>query len=215
MRLATEETGRSRENSTMPTEATNNLTKRKVKAMETKRSLFEAGSRLIAERGIEHVTADDIVAECGVAKGTFFFHFQSMGNFIGCIAQQNESAIAETVEGSRGLPLPERLELFAREWLGTLTILGTALVRQLMTYGLDESSDINEFAHTMLRKILQEAVESGELASDYDVDACESFLYAHLYGMAFTWCADGGKDVPDFETSMMKPMLDLAKSIES
>ncbi|MBQ6452767.1 MAG: helix-turn-helix transcriptional regulator, partial [Coriobacteriales bacterium] len=69
---------------------TGELNKRQLQALETKRLLLETGRALIAERGIEHVTAEDIVSVAGVAKGTFFFHFGSMGNFIMSLSKMNE-----------------------------------------------------------------------------------------------------------------------------
>ena len=197
-----------------PPENTGGLTKRQAKAAETKRLVFETGKRLIAERGFRNVSVDDIVAECGVARGTFFFHFKSMGNFLNCVAQQNEPFIAKAVEESRGLPLLERIEVFAREWLGTLTLFGADLVRQLMTSGLDEPHESDEFAKIMLRSILQEAVEAGELAQDWDIETCERVLYAYLYGLAYVWCAQGRQDdavLP--EGSLLDPIRKLVDAI--
>src|SRR5262249_50089911 len=40
-------------------------------------SLLDVALALFAEQGIEATTVDDIVARAGVAKGTFYHHFES------------------------------------------------------------------------------------------------------------------------------------------
>ena len=48
------------------------MTRRKQQAIETKQKLLDAADALVKERGFDAVSVDDIVAVCGVAKGTFY-----------------------------------------------------------------------------------------------------------------------------------------------
>ncbi|HEX8789597.1 MAG TPA: TetR/AcrR family transcriptional regulator [Polyangiaceae bacterium] len=50
---------------------------RQVKADETRRRLFAAGTELLVEQGYVATTAKQIARRAGVAKGTFFFHYKS------------------------------------------------------------------------------------------------------------------------------------------
>ena len=52
------------------------MTRRKQQAIETKQKLLDAADALVKERGFDAVSVDDIVAVCGVAKGTFYLYFQ-------------------------------------------------------------------------------------------------------------------------------------------
>jgi AcrR family transcriptional regulator len=45
---------------------------------KTRTQLIQAARALYAERPIELVTIDDLVGEAGVAKGTFYVHFQNL-----------------------------------------------------------------------------------------------------------------------------------------
>ena len=44
----------------------------------TRSQILEAGAMLLAERPLAAVTVDSVVEAAGVAKGTFYYHFQSM-----------------------------------------------------------------------------------------------------------------------------------------
>ncbi|MEK1890465.1 MAG: TetR family transcriptional regulator, partial [Phyllobacterium sp.] len=48
------------------------------KRVKTRAQLVEAANSLFAGRAVESVTVDDVVQEAGVAKGTFYTHFDSL-----------------------------------------------------------------------------------------------------------------------------------------
>ena len=56
------------------------------RAARTREALMEAGLRLFAERPVDAVPIDDIVAAAGVAKGSFFNHFRDKQHFANTIA---------------------------------------------------------------------------------------------------------------------------------
>src|SRR3954469_13162256 len=48
------------------------------KRSRTRAQIVEAGATLMAERPFEALTVDAVGEAAGVAKGTFYYHFQSM-----------------------------------------------------------------------------------------------------------------------------------------
>src|SRR3954467_4468797 len=48
------------------------------KRARTRAQIVEAGAMLLAERPLEALTVDAVVEAAGVAKGTFYYHFQSI-----------------------------------------------------------------------------------------------------------------------------------------
>jgi len=48
----------------------------------TAEALVEAGVRLAEEKGLSQMAVDDVVARAGVAKGTFYVHFASRGEYL-------------------------------------------------------------------------------------------------------------------------------------
>ncbi|KCZ86104.1 TetR family transcriptional regulator [Hyphomonas adhaerens MHS-3] len=77
----------------------------------TRRSLIDAGLQLFAKRPVDAVPIDDIVAVAGVAKGSFFNHFEDKKKFASAIATEIRLDIeARVVEANRDLTDPlERL----------------------------------------------------------------------------------------------------------
>jgi len=66
-----------------------NSTKRtSPRSTRTRHSLVEAGLQLFAERPVDAVPIDDIVAAAGVAKGSFFNHFEDKKTFADAIGAE-------------------------------------------------------------------------------------------------------------------------------
>ena len=81
------------------------------RSARTRKSLVEAGLQLFAERPVDAVPIDDIVAAAGVAKGSFFNHFEDKKQFANAIATEIRMDIeARVAEANRELDDPlERL----------------------------------------------------------------------------------------------------------
>ncbi len=81
------------------------------RSTRTRLSLVEAGLQLFAERPVDAVPIDDIVAAAGVAKGSFFNHFEDKQAFAAAIGSEIRMDVeARIEEANRGLEDPlERL----------------------------------------------------------------------------------------------------------
>ncbi|WP_183094546.1 TetR family transcriptional regulator [Nocardioides stalactiti] len=51
--------------------------RRELNRVRTRQAIADAAARLVAERGIDATTADDIAAAAGIGRATFFRHFES------------------------------------------------------------------------------------------------------------------------------------------
>lgn len=58
------------------------------RAARTRAALIAAGFELLAERPIDAIPIDDVVAKAGVAKGSFFNHFADKPEFAAAIATE-------------------------------------------------------------------------------------------------------------------------------
>jgi AcrR family transcriptional regulator len=69
----------------------------------TRQALVGAGLRLLAQRPIDAIAIDEIVAEAGVGKGSFYNHFDDKAALAGAIAAairiETERAVAEANAG--------------------------------------------------------------------------------------------------------------------
>ena len=58
------------------------------KRARTRAQIVEAGAMLLAERPPEALTVDAVVEAAGVAKGTFYYHFQSMEELAAAVGEK-------------------------------------------------------------------------------------------------------------------------------
>ena len=77
------------------------------KRARTRAQIVEAGAMLLAERPLEALTVDAVVEAAGVAKGTFYYHFQSMEELAAAVGEKLGESFDELLAPARlGLPDP-------------------------------------------------------------------------------------------------------------
>lgn len=78
------------------------------RAIRTRSALLDAGLDLLAERPIDAIAIDELVAAAGVAKGSFFNHFGDKYGFANAIAEQVRTdieALIGALNAGQGDPL--------------------------------------------------------------------------------------------------------------
>ena len=68
------------------------------KRARTRAQILEAGTMLLAERPPEALTVDAIVEAAGVAKGTFYYHFQSIEELAAAVGAKLGESFDETAD---------------------------------------------------------------------------------------------------------------------
>lgn len=71
------------------------------KRVKTRAQLVEAANVLFAGRAVESVTVDDVVQEAGVAKGTFYTHFDSLEALAAAVAEELVQSFDELLQPGR------------------------------------------------------------------------------------------------------------------
>ncbi len=81
------------------------------KGEKRKQELLQIAYRMFIERGYENTSIDDIIAEAGIAKGTYYYYFsskeQTLEEVIGMMIEQ-EAAIASGVLMA-DIPVPQKI----------------------------------------------------------------------------------------------------------
>src|SRR4029453_7938536 len=77
------------------------------KRAKTRAQIVEAGAMLLAERPPEALTVDTVVEAAGVAKGTFYYHFQSIEERASAVGDKLRESFDEILTPARlGMPDP-------------------------------------------------------------------------------------------------------------
>ena len=71
------------------------------KRAKTRAQIVGAGLMLLAERPPEALTIDNIVEAAGVAKGTFYYHFQSIEELVAAVGAELADSFDELLAPSR------------------------------------------------------------------------------------------------------------------
>ena len=201
------------------------MTERSKKALATRGKLLDSARKLIGQSGYDSVTVDDIVADCGVAKGTFYHYFKSKSDILSYLSDSFYETIqaSEALDGHTGLM--GRLHGFVSRWFKDVSTNNLHFAREaIRLYTTAEGGEYGEKVSHMdqgielIRSYLSSALDSGELKAETPVDTIAKALMFSLQGSTLYQCKhDRDFDVmawkDEFIQHVLNPLLEpwLAK----
>ena len=166
----------------------------------TKSKIVSAAWRLFYEQGYENTTVDEIIALSGTSKGSFYHYFDGKDALLGSLAYLFD----EEYEHLRTQIPPDMHTVDAlcflnRELFGMIenrvdiNLLTRLYSTQLTTKGEKHLLDHNRVYYKLLRKLVLDGQEKGELTKDKSVNDI-----VRLYAMAerallYDWCLCEGE----------------------
>ncbi|WP_407688112.1 TetR/AcrR family transcriptional regulator [Mycobacterium sp. HUMS_1102779] len=138
--------------------------------------LLDAARRLVAARGADAVTMDDVAAAAGVGKGTLFRRFGSRAGLMMVLLDEDERATQQAFlfgppPLGPGAPPPDRLVAFGRQRIGFAHAHHTLL----SAANRDPHSRFNApsmVQRTHVRMLLRAAGTTGDLEVQTDALLC-------------------------------------------
>ena len=170
--------------------------KKRIAAERTRRKIMEASEKLIAARGFDNVTVDEITAEAGVSKGSFYTYFKRKEDVVGEIAHEHfETVRTRSDELESGVC--DKIAAFLMESMKYIVKSGVKLAQQWLKCGMEPelTTDVsNKFAYDtrVVREILEAAVKSGELAPETPAETIARLVTAEYYGAVTCWSLTDG-----------------------
>ena len=179
------------------------MNKRQLCAQETKRKLISTALELLKEKGFDAINVSEITHKAGVAKGTFYTYFKRKEDIVLDISRVPFSEIADELENMKEMAIIEKLTHYFHRFMECVEACGINTCRQWTKDVLDPNNVPDnkdgqkwKYDYEMLRDILTNAVNSGELKKDTPVDLLAHILICELYGMMTCWCMSDGKFEP-------------------
>ena len=169
------------------------------KAKTTKKKIVSAAWKLFYEQGYDNTTVDDIVEESGTSKGSFYHYFEGKDALLSSLSFLFDEKYEELMPSvDPQMHSVDKLLYLNRELFGvientvSLELLARLFSSQLITKGERHLLDHSRVYYRVLRTILAEGQQRGQIRDDVTVNEL-SKLYALLErGLMYDWCICNG-----------------------
>lgn len=179
------------------------MTKRKMLARDTKKSLLAAACALLAEKGFEAINVEEITKAANVSKGTFYTYFKRKEDIVLEISRAPFRETMDEIARMENADLVARLSCYFEKFVFNFQRSGIHICRQwakevLTPPNVKDSMDGTKWFYDFgeLKKLLQEAVCRGELSATAPVETITQIFISELYGLMTGWCMSDGKFNP-------------------
>jgi AcrR family transcriptional regulator len=178
----------------------------------TRALLFDVAMRLFERDGYDAVNVDDIVRESGVARGTFYFHYESKEDVLYEAVRRGEVEIsARMARVSLERPLVEVLQAccdgFADLWGSRRDFLGEAGSVGMRRIVAAREERENEPLRVELVKHVERALAAGELTSTLPAQMLADVFLLDVFAALMAWAATGEPDLATVMAGMIELFL--------
>lgn len=172
----------------------------KKTSRKTKSKIVEAAWKLFYDQGYEDTTVEEIIEESGTSKGSFYHYFEGKDALLGSLAYMFDEKYEELKEviqdnqSSYDVLIFLNKELFQMiENKVDLELLRRLLSTQLITKGEKHLLDHNRVYYKLLRRIIVEGQEKGELIASVNANEIVKYYALCERGMLYDWCLCNGE----------------------
>ncbi len=131
------------------------------RAARTRAALLAAGFELLAERPIDAIAVDDIVARAGVAKGSFFNHFIDKQSFAAAIGAAVRAELEERVGAANAGVVDPALRLASGMRVAVAFALDERKRAIIMLRGLELATGIDHDLNRGIRADIDALIAAG------------------------------------------------------
>ena len=172
----------------------------KKNARNTRSRIVNAAWKLFYEQGYEDTTVEEIIDVSHTSKGSFYHYFDGKDALLGTLSSLFDEKYQELslcLEG--GGSAMEKLLFLNRELFGmiensvSVELLARLLSTQLVTNGEKHLLDRNRTYYKLLRRIIGEGVEAGELNPRLSVSEMVKLYAISERALMYDWCLCGGE----------------------
>ena len=187
----------------------------KKNTRNTKGRIIEAAWRLFYRQGYDDTTVEEIIAESGTSRGSFYHYFEGKDALLSTVSYLFDQKYEELMatldpDGNRFDQLMYlNRELFAMiENSISLDLLARLYSSQLVTRGDKHLLDHNRTYYKLLRQIVTEGQKKGELREDVSVNEIVKAYALCERALIYDWCiSNGDYSLCQYAKSMMPVFL--------
>lgn len=187
----------------------------KKNTRNTKGRIVSAAWKLFYEQGYEDTTVEDIIFESETSKGSFYHYFDGKDALLSSLSvlfdEQYESLMERPDLPEDSLELLQFLNRSLFETIEntvSIDLLARLFSSQLVTHGEKHLLDRSRTYYKLLRRIVTEGREKGEIRKDLTVgEICRAYAMFER-GLMYDWCLSGGDySLANYAEKMMPMFL--------
>ncbi len=156
--------------------------------------ILNAAEALFAKRGIEGTTIDDVVAAARVARGSFYYNFDSKEDVVLTIARRDFAPVAERLAeklaaGESAVRLLRELLLTACRWYAKHAHLAQVLLLSSLRQPAPPAADTQHARsfRKLAAAILERGQAAGEIRNDLPAEALAEIIAGIFLQAALAW----------------------------
>lgn len=180
----------------------------------TKGKIIVAAWKLFYEQGYDNTTVEEIIAESGTSKGSFYHYFEGKDSLLSSLSYLFDEKYEELMRdinpqmNSFDKLIFLNSELFGMIENGIATdLLAKLISTQLVTKGEKHLLDRNRTYYRVIREIILDGQQKGEITSEFSVNEIVK-TYAMLErALMYDWCICNGEYSLRRYSAQMMPML--------
>ena len=165
----------------------------------TKGRIVSAAWKLFYDQGYEQTTVEEIIAESGTSKGSFYHYFEGKDSLLETLSllfdekYEELQGVAEEMNAVAALIFLNR-ELFTMiDNRIPLELLARLLSSQLVTRGEKHLLSRDRTYFRLLQRIVRRGQEKGELRSDLTANEIVKGYAMFERALMYDWCLSGGE----------------------
>lgn len=169
---------------------------RKLKAMETKKKIYDSALELFKSAGFENISVDSIVETAGISKGTFYVHYESkfslIADYVNTLDLDYDEYLSslplDTKPSAQLTLVTEKIADVISNNIGydVMKILYSAyLTKTLYT---DPLLSYSRKLYQIYKQIIELGVEQGEFRNTLNIDSISKHCILSIRGLTYEWC---------------------------
>lgn len=181
----------------------------------TKGKIINAAWDLFYEQGYEDTTVEDIIAESGTSKGSFYHYFEGKDALLGSLSyifdeeyEKLKDKLTDEMSAFEKLLYLNRELFLVIEDRIDIDLLTRLYSTQLVTKGEKHLLDNKRLYYKLLRKIVTEGQKNGELTEKMTVNEIVKLYAMSERALIYDWCLSGGDySLSSYAKSVMPTFL--------
>ena len=188
---------------------------KKKNTQSTKKKIVSAAWKLFYEQGYNGTTIDDIVAESGTSKGSFYHYFNGKDDLLSSLAYLFDEKYEELEEiMPEDMPSTEKMLFLNKELFRmiddsiSIDLLTQLLSSQLITKNEKSLLDRNRTYFRLLRSIVISEQKNGEISDENSANDIVKAYALYERAMLYDWCLCNGEySLSDYSAKMLPMFL--------